>query len=342
MRAQVLERFGPAESGPLSLKDLPVPEPGPGDVLLRVLCCGVCRTDLHTVEGELPGVRLPRVPGHEIVGIVEKNGSGAARFKIGEKAGAAWLYSACGECAFCGTGRENLCRRASFTGLDHDGGYAEFAVVPEDFLYRMPGGLAPENAAPLLCAGIIGYRSLRLSGIRPGGRLGLYGFGASAHIALQIAVHEGCRVFAFSRSERHRALAASLGAEWTGGPEDAPGARLDAAVIFAPVGRLYVNALKNLERGGTVISAGIHMSPIPEFEYGLLYHEKKMASAANATRSDGEELLRLASEVPIRTTVEVFPLEGAGEALKAVKAGRINGAAVLRIGEERAQAPDVT
>ncbi len=332
MKAQVLEGFGPAESGPLRLKDVPVPAPGPHDVLLRVLCCGVCHTDLHTVEGELPDVRLPRVPGHEVVGMVEKTGEKAGRFKPGDRVGAAWLHSACGECSFCGTGRENLCREARFTGLHFDGGYAEFAVVPEAFAYRLPEGPPTENIAPLLCGGIIGYRSLRKSGIRPGGRLGLYGFGASAHIALQIAVHEGCRVYAFSRSEEHRALALELGAGWAGGPEDVPDARLDAAVIFAPVGRLYVNALKNLERGGTVVSAGIHMSPIPEFDYSLLYHERKMSSVANATRNDGEELLRLAAEIPIRTTVEVFPLEQAGEALKAMKAGRINGAAVLRVG----------
>lgn len=332
MKAQVLERFGRAEDRPLVMRDVPVPEPGPHDILIRVEYCGVCHTDLHTVEGELPRVVLPRIPGHEVVGTVERTGAAVTRFRTGDRAGAAWLFSACGRCSFCRSGRENLCASAEFTGFDHDGGYAEYVVVGQDFAYHLPEELAAENVAPLLCAGIIGYRSLRQSGIRPGGRLGLYGFGASAHIAAQIAVHEGDRVFVFTRGEKHRRLAAELGAEWTGGADDLPGEKLDAAVIFAPVGGLYMNALRALDRGGTVVSAGIYMSPVPGFEYELLYHEKRMSSVANATREDGESLLRLAAEIPIRATVEVFPLKKANQALLAMKSGAVRGAAVLRVG----------
>ncbi|MFO7733599.1 MAG: zinc-dependent alcohol dehydrogenase family protein [Candidatus Aminicenantes bacterium] len=332
MRAMVLGSPRPAAGSPLEMRDIPVPEPGPEDILVRVRCCGVCHTDLHEVEGELPEVKLPLVPGHEIVGIVEKAGERAKRFETGKRIGAAWLRWACGECRFCLSGRENLCETARFNGYHADGGYAEYMVVPEKFAYALPDAFGDAEAAPLLCAGIIGYRSLRLSGIQPGGTLGLYGFGASAHIAVQIARYRGCRVFVFTRSEAHRALALELGAEWAGSAKDEAPKKLDSAVIFAPVGALYLDALLALDRGGTVASAGIHMSPIPEIDYdGLLYHERRMISVANATRQDGEDLLKLAADVPVRTTVRTFPLEAANDVLRELKAGSINGAAVLKI-----------
>jgi propanol-preferring alcohol dehydrogenase len=332
MKAMVLKKFGPVSAKPLEEKDLSVPRIGPGDLLLRVEYCGVCHTDLHTVEGELPGVRLPRVPGHEVVGVVERKGKKVRRFKTGQKVGAAWLFSACGICRFCLGGRENLCEKARFTGYDADGGYAEYMALPEKYAYALPKGFSGPDTAPLMCAGIIGYRALRLSGIKSGGKLGLYGFGASAHVAIQIAKHWGCRVYVFSRSAEHRKLAIKLGARWTGTSKDRPPAKLDAAIIFAPVGSLYLDALRVLDRGGTAVSAGIYMSPIPEIDYGgLLYHERKMLSVANATREDGEGLLKLAAEIPIRTTVQVFPLERANDVLRLLKAGKINGAAVLKI-----------
>jgi alcohol dehydrogenase, propanol-preferring len=332
MKAMVLESPGRAETAPLHERDVSVPEPGPGEILIRIRCCGVCHTDLHTVEGELPGLQLPRIPGHEIVGVVDSVGEGAARFAVGDKVGAAWLHEACGECAFCLSGRENLCLKARFTGYQVDGGYAEFMRIPEKFAYRLPTGFSDEEAAPLLCSGIIGYRALCRSGIKPGGVLGLYGFGASAHVAIQIARHWGCKVYVFTRGEGHRAHARELGAAWTGSALDNPPAKLDAAILFAPAGELVPQALRVLERGGTVASAGIHMSPIPELDYqGYLYHEKTLTSVANATRKDGEELLRLAAEIPIRTTVSRFPLAEANHVLQTLKGGAITGAAVLRI-----------
>jgi alcohol dehydrogenase, propanol-preferring len=332
MKAMVLESPGRAETAPLHERDVFVPEPGPGEILIRIRCCGVCHTDLHMVEGELPGLPLPRIPGHEIIGIVDSAGEGAARFSVGEKVGAAWLHEACGECAFCLSGRENLCLKARFTGYQVDGGYAEFMKVPEKFAYRLPSGFSDEEAAPLLCSGIIGYRALRRSGINPGGVLGLYGFGASAHVAIQIARHWGCKVYVFTRGEGHRAHARELGATWTGSALDNPPAKLDAAILFAPAGELVPQALRVLERGATVASAGIHMSPIPELDYQrYLYHEKSLTSVANATRKDGEELLRLASEIPIRTTVSRFSLAEANRVLQSLKAGTITGAAVLSI-----------
>ncbi len=329
----VLRAFGPVEPGPLERCEVPTPEPGVGEILVRVSHCGVCHTDLHTVEGELQGVSLPRVPGHEVVGTVAGAGEGTSgRFATGERVGVAWLHSACGRCRFCLSGRENLCPDAVFTGLSADGGYAEYLTVPEAFAYSVPEGFGNAEAAPLLCAGIIGYRALRVSGIGSGGVLGLYGFGASAHIAIQIAKHWGCEVYAFSRSQEHRTLARELGAAWTGMAQEEPPRKLDAAVIFAPAGSLVPEALRVLDRGGTVALAGITMTPIPEMDYGrYLYQERAVRSVANATRRDGEELLALAAEVPIRTTVRTFPLSEANQVLEALKEGRITGAAVLRI-----------
>jgi len=328
----ILRAFGPVAGKPLERREVPTPEPGPGEILVRVSHCGVCHTDLHTVEGELPGVSLPRIPGHEVVGTVAGAGEGTGRFPAGERVGVAWLYRACGKCRFCLSERENLCPDAAFTGLSADGGYAEFLKVPEAFAYAIPPGFGDAEAAPLLCAGIIGYRALRVSGIGPGGVLGLYGFGASAHIAIQIAKYWGCEVYAFSRSDEHRRLAGELGASWTGTAQQEPPRKLDGAVIFAPAGILVPEALRALDRGGTVALAGISMSLIPELEYDrYLYHEKALRSVANATRRDGEELMLLAAAIPIRTTVRTFPLTEANAVLKTLKEGRINGAAVLEI-----------
>jgi propanol-preferring alcohol dehydrogenase len=334
MRAMVLEALKPVEANPLELRDIPVPKIGPEDILVRVRCCGVCHTDLHVVTGELPKRRSPLVPGHEVVGTVERVGERAGRFKLGQRVGAAWLRSACGECRFCRSGRENLCERAEFNGYDADGGYAEYMALPGRYAYAIPDRFGDEEAAPLLCAGIIGYRALRLSGIEPGGTLGMYGFGGSAHIGLQIAKHRGARVFVFTRSVEHRILALELGADWAGTAKDEPPAKLTNAIIFAPVGNLYLEALRVMDRGGTVVSAGIHMSPIPELDYDrYLYHERRMLSVANATRKDGEELLAVAAEIPVKTTVSTFTLEAANEVLGRLRAGRVNGAAVLKIGK---------
>ncbi|MFC2170177.1 zinc-dependent alcohol dehydrogenase family protein [Acidobacteriota bacterium] len=334
MKAQVLKKFAPVDKNPLILVDIPAPKPGPGEICIRVKVCGVCHTDLHTVEGELPEVKPPIIPGHQVVGTVEGRGKGASRFKEGDRVGVAWLFSACGVCVFCQRGNENLCLHAKFTGYHVNGGYAEYMVVPEDFAYEVPKIFTDEEASPLLCAGIIGYRALRLSGIKPYQCLGLYGFGASAHVAIQVAGHWDCRVYVFSRSKKHRSLAKKLGAVWTGTSKQKPPEKMDGSIIFAPAGKLVLDALGALDKGGTVALAGIYMTPIPEMDYTkFLYHEKILCSVANATREDGEELLQAASEIPIRTTTQVFPLEEANKALQRLKAGKITGAAVLKISD---------
>ncbi len=334
MKAMVLTGFRAPAERPLELRDVPVPELGPEDILIRVKCCGVCHTDLHIVEKELPEARLPLIPGHEVIGVVVGAGEKAGRFTAGQRVGAAWLRSTCGTCRFCLSGRENLCESARFNGYHADGGYAEFMAVGEKYAYAVPDRFGDVEAAPLMCAGIVGYRALVLSEVRPGGILGLYGFGGSAHIAIQIAKARGARVFVFTRSAKHQRLARELGAEWVGTAQDEPPAKLTNAILFAPVGSLYLDALRVMDRGGTVVSAGIHMSPIPEMDYDrYLYHERKMLSVANATRRDGEELLAVAAEIPVKTTVKTYPLEAANEALGDLKAGRIDGAAVLRISE---------
>jgi len=332
MKAMQLKRFAPVKQNPLELVDLEVPEPGPRDILLRIRTCGVCHTDLHTVEGELPLVKLPIVPGHQIIGVVEKRGERATRFKKGERVGVAWLYSACGKCAFCKRGKENLCENARFTGFHANGGYAEYVVVPEKFAYAIPGAFSDEEAAPLLCAGIIGYRALRLSEIKPGERLGIYGFGASAHVAIPVALYWRCKVYVFSRKEEHRKLASELGAIWTGKASDEPPTKMDSSIIFAPAGELVLDALRVLEKGGTLALAGIYMTPIPEMDYTkYLYHERRLRSVANATRKDGEEFLKIAAQIPIKTTTQIFRLEEANKVLQLLKAGKINGAAVLKV-----------
>lgn len=331
MKVMRLSRAQPIEQSPLELLDLPAPIPGPGEVRLRVEACGICRTDLHIIEGDLQLPKLPLVPGHQIVGIVDRVGKAVTRFQIGDRVGVSWLFSTCGRCTSCQRDQENLCDVARFTGYHLNGGYAESVVAPEAFVYPLPAGFSPARAAPLLCAGVIGFRALRLSTVRPGQRLGLYGFGGSAHIAIQVAIHWGCEIFVFTRSEEHRALAQQLGAHWTGRAEDDPPGRLDSAVIFAPVGRLVIEALRVLAKGGTIALAGITMSPIPELDYGLLYQERTVRSVANSTRQDVLDLLKLASEIPIRTEVQTFPLEQANHALHLLKESRFRGAAVLRI-----------
>jgi len=328
----VLERQGE----PLRLAELPEPEPGPGQVLLSVVACGVCRTDLHIVDGELTEPKLPLVMGHQIVGAVIGMGEGAERFAGGDRVGAPWLGWTCGECRYCVSGRENLCDRARFTGYDIDGGYAELAVADERFCFPIPPSFSDEGAAPLLCAGLIGYRALRLVGDAE--RLGFYGFGASAHILCQLAVREGRRVFVFTRDgdEGGQEFALSLGAEWAGASGETPPEELDGAIVFAPVGSLMTAALRVSAKGARIVSAGIHMSDIPAFPYALLWGERSLGSVANLTRRDGEEFLALAAQAPIRTEVEVYALEDANEALASIRDGTLKGAAVLRVGSSDA------
>jgi len=334
MKAMILHKPRPVEESPLLEEEAPRPVPGPGEILIRVNACGVCHTDLHTVEGELPLPMLPIIPGHQIVGSVEMLGAGVTHFETGDRVGVPWLYWTCGKCEYCRSGMENLCDTARFTGLHANGGYAEFMVAPDDFSYALPEGFPDMQTAPLLCAGIIGYRALRISQIQPGQTLGLYGFGASAHVTIQIARSWGCDVFVFSRSEHHRKHAEELGAAWTGLAKDTPPTSLHSAIIFAPAGELVPEALRVLRKGGTLALAGIYMSPIPQFEYDLLYGERVVRSVANSTRDDARELLRLAAEIPIQTEVETFPLSEANQALKRLKQGHIRGAAVLQISSE--------
>jgi propanol-preferring alcohol dehydrogenase len=329
MRALQLSSPGPISEKSLNLVERQIPVPAPGTLLLRVRACGVCHTDLHIVEGDLPPKKLPITPGHQVVATVEAAGDGVTRFKAGDRVGVTWLYAACGECEFCQRGQENLCDRAEFTGWDTDGGYADYAIAREDFVVPIPDTFTDISAAPLLCAGLIGYRSLRKAEVQPGERLGLYGFGASAHVVLQIARHWGCEAYVFSRGAHHRALAESLGAEWTGTSEQAPPRPLDRAIIFAPVGALVPVALKHLRKGGTLALNAIHMSRLPEMDYNVLYGERTVRSVANVTRQDAVEFLPLAAEIPVRTEVQAFALHEAGRALTMMKRSEIRGAAVL-------------
>jgi len=331
MHAAQLDQPAPIEQRPLVLRSVARPEPGPGEIRLRVLVCGVCHTDLHTVQGELSLPRLPLIPGHQVVGQVESMGPAVAGWRLGEQAGVAWLNSACGRCEFCARGEENLCDNARFTGLSTDGGYAEYLTIDASFAVHLPRGLAARQAAPLLCAGIIGYRALRLAQVQPGERVGLFGFGASAHLAIQVARFWLCEVFVFTRGESHRRQAEALGAAWTGSADEKPPAALDRAVIFAPAGALVPLALERLRKGGTLTINAIHMSPLPSMAYALVYGERTLRTVANATRRDAQEFLRLAEEIPIRADVTEFPLEEANTALAQLKAGRLSGAAVLRV-----------
>jgi len=332
MKAMVLRRAGDISASPLQRQEVPTPQPGPGDVLVRVTVCGICRTDLHVIEGELEHPLLPLIPGHQAVGVISQVGASVTERKVGERVGIAWLQGTCGRCEFCVRGRENLCQEARFTGYQVHGGYAEYAVVPERFAYPIPSVFSDQEAAPLLCAGIIGYRALRLSGIQPGQRLGLYGFGASAHIAIQIARHWGCEIYVSSLTSQHQALARELGAKWVGGASESPPARLHGAIIFAPAGELVPPALRALERGGTLALAGIHMSTIPSLDYDHeLFGERVLRSVTANTRQDGLDLLRDAAAIPIKPKTQRFRLEEANQALQDLKAGAIKGAGVLTL-----------
>ena len=333
MKACLLRAPAAVETNPLEYGEVAAPQPKSGEVLVRVRACGVCRTDLHVIEGELPPRKSPVIPGHQVVGIVDRQGENTRRFGIGDRVGIAWLHRTDGTCEYCKANAENLCDNPTFTGYSVDGGYAEYIVAPEAFIYPIPARFPDEQAAPLLCAGIIGFRSLRLSGIKAGGRLGFYGFGAAAHVAIQVARHWNVEVFASTRDVRHQKLALELGATWAGGTYDEPPKKLDAAIIFAPAGEIVPAALKALKKGGALILGGIHMSPIPSLSYDLLYQELVIRSVANNTRQDGQDFLRVAAEIPIRTHVQIFPLADANRALNALKNDAIPGAAVLRISE---------
>ena len=325
-----LSQPAPAASGPLSLVERPDPRPGATELLLRVTACAVCRTDLQIVEGELGAHTLPIVPGHQIVGRVEAVGPSVQGWAVGDRAGVAWLGGTDGACRHCAEGRENLCERARFTGWDRDGGYATHAVVRADFALHLPDGFADLDAAPLLCGGVIGFRSLRVSGIRPGGRLGLYGFGASATLSIQVARHWGCRVFVCTRSSAEQQRASALGAEWVGGYDEKPPEPLDAAVTFAPSGDVVVKALVALDRGGTGAINAIHLDRVPQLDYGKLWWERQLRSVANFTRDDARDFLELAASIPVRTEYDVHPLTDANVALQRLSRGEVRGAAVLQ------------
>lgn len=336
MKAARLRSQAPIHSRPLELVELAEPVPDPGELLVRVRACAICRTDLHIIEGELPPRRMPLVPGHQVVGAVERLGLACGRFQANDRVGIAWLRQTCGACAFCQSGSENLCDRSVYTGYDVDGGYAELAVVPEAFAYPIPEVFSDVEAAPLLCAGIIGYRALRRSEIRPGGRLGLFGFGSSAHVVIQIARHRGCSVFVATRGASHRELARRMGAHWVGETLDPMPTLLDAAIVFAPAGEVVPAALRAVRKGGTVVLAGIYMTPVPAMEYGeCLFHEKSLRSVEANTRADGEDLLREAAAIPLRPAVTAFPLEQANTALIRLKEDRIDGTGVLVVSASR-------
>jgi propanol-preferring alcohol dehydrogenase len=332
MKAMVLKSPGSIDSSPLEFRDVEAPEPEEKEVRVKVLTCGLCRTDLHVVEGDLAVHKAAIIPGHQVVGVVDKLGPGADRFKIGERVGIAWLRWTCGECRYCRQSKENLCPNAKFTGYDQDGGYAEYATVRQEFAYAMPQQFDPVTAAPLLCAGIIGYRALKRAEIQPGSRVGLYGFGSSASIGIQIARHLGCKVYVMTRNEKHQKLARELGALWAGSAQAQPPEALDCAVLFAPVGELVLPALAALDRGGTLAIAGIHLTDIPALNYEKhLFYEKNLKSVTANTRADGEELLRLAAEIPLKPETTRFALADANKGLALMKHDGINGSGVLVI-----------
>ena len=329
MKAQVLHQPAPIDRNPLRYEDVPLPEMGDHDLLIKVMACGVCHTDLHVCEGELPNPSLPIIPGHQVVGMVEAIGAGVSRFQVGVRVGVYWLHDADGTCDYCQRGLENLCPNAHFTGYTANGGYAEYVTVREDFAVPLPDGFTDIDAAPLLCAGVVGYRSLKLADIEPGERVGLYGYGASGHICLQVLRHWDCEVYVFTRGEQHRQHARELGAVWTGDAREQPSKLLDRAVIFAPAGWIVPLALGHLRPAGTLCINAIHMSDLPQMPYDLLWQERTIRSVANVTRRDAEEFLPLAAQIPIRTTVETFPLADANQVLQRVKTSEIEGAAVL-------------
>lgn len=330
MKAMVLETIAPIETSPMRLRQLDDPQPGPGEVRLRVSCCAVCRTDLHVIEGDLPEKKLPVIPGHQIVGAVDLLGRGCSRLKLGQRVGVAWLRHTCGRCRFCASGKENLCEGQRFTGYHADGGYAEYAVVHEDYAYVIPEAFDDVHAAPLLCAGIVGYRALKRANLPDGGKLAIYGFGSSAHVILQMARARGGKVYVVTRGESHRVLARKMGAVWAGELPDEMPDKVDSAIIFAPAGNLVPAALTRLEKGGTLSLAGIYMTAIPELEYDKhVFFERDIRSVTANTRDDGRELLEEAACIPIRPHTTTFPLEKANEALQALKSGRLDGSGVL-------------
>jgi alcohol dehydrogenase, propanol-preferring len=332
MKAMVLDRPAPVSSSPLVLRDIEEPEPGPGEVRVRVRACGICRTDLHVIEGDLPAKLLPIVPGHQVVGVVDRAGSGAKRFRVGDRIGIAWLRHTCGKCVYCLAGKENLCESSLYTGYHADGGYAEYAVVPEAFAYEIPAVFADAEATPLLCAGIIGYRALQRAEVRQGGTLGIWGFGSSAHITIQIALARGCRVYVATRGEKHQALAREMGAAWVGGAADPFPVKVDGGILFAPAGELVPVALRSIEKGGTLAVSGIWLSPIPELDYEReLFYERNLRSVTANTRADGEALLKEAAAVPIRPRIIELPLDEANQGLDRLKRDQLNGTGVLTV-----------
>jgi propanol-preferring alcohol dehydrogenase len=335
MKAMVLEKSGRVETSPLRWMELPDPQPGPGEVRLKVRCCAICRTDLHVIEEELPPQKRPVTPGHQIVGIVDRLGQGCRRLRIGQRIGVAWLRHTCGECGFCKSGRENLCESSRFTGYHADGGYAEYAVVPEDYAYEIPDAFSDVDATPLLCAGIIGYHALKRSNLPRGGALGIYGFGSSAHVVIQIARHRDCPVYVVTRGEGHRELARQMGAAWVGEDAAEMPVNVDSAIIFAPAGELVPPALEALKKGGTLALAGIYMTPIPQLDYEKhIFYEMTIASVTSNTRADGRELLAEAAEIPIRPHTTRYALTDANRALQDLKSDRISGTGVLTVENE--------
>ena len=332
MKAMVLEKTALIDSAPLQMQDVPAPEPGPKEVRLKVRCCAICRTDLHVIEGELPEKKLPIIPGHQIVGVVDKMGEGCSQSREGQRVGVAWLRHTCGDCLFCSRGQENLCESSRYTGYHADGGYAEYAVAPEAFVYPIPEAFDDADAAPLLCAGIIGYRAVKRARVPEGGRLALYGYGSSAHVVMQIAKHRGYKVFVVSRGEEHLQLARNMGADWAGHDASGMPEKADSAIIFAPVGHLVPPALEALEKGGTLALAGIYMTDIPQLDYEKhVFYERDIHSVTANTREDGRQLLKEAAEIPIRPHTTTYALEEGNKALQDLKNDRISGTGLLQI-----------
>ncbi len=331
MKAVVLDKQGRLESKPLRLREVTTPEPGHSEVRIKVSVCGACRTDLHIVEGELPAHKLPLIPGHQIVGHIDKLGERVTKWKGGERVGVPWLYRTCGRCKYCQRDQENLCDRAEFTGYDADGGFAQYTVAPEDFVYKLPENYSDLEAAPLLCAGVIGYQAFHATGLQNKGRLGLFGFGSSAHIVIQVAVHKGLDVYVVSRTDKELDLARKLGAKWTGHIDDDMQVLLDAGIVFAPSGELLVGSLEKLDKGGRIVSAGIYTTPLPGFDYSLIYPEKCLTSIAHTTRANVRAFLKVASEFKIKSQVNVYTLDEVNEALLNIKNSKVSGSTVIKI-----------
>ncbi len=331
MKAMVLKKQGRIENSPLKLEELPVPEPEPTEIRLKISVCGVCRTDLHIVEGELPPHKMPVIIGHQIVGRIEKLGRNVKKYKLGERLGVPWLFKTCGICKYCKSNRENLCDNPMFTGYDADGGFAEYTIVEEDFAYPLPENYTDKEVAPLLCAGVIGYQAFKATGLKNSGKLGLFGFGSSAHILLQVCNHLDIETYVVSRTAKELELAKKLGAKWTGNIDDDMGTLLDAVIVFAPSGELLVKALKKIEKGGRVVSAGIYTTPLPGFDYSYIYPEKTLTSVAHTSRKNVQEFLKLAGEFKIKTQINEYKLEDANNALLNIKHSKISGSSILVI-----------